>query len=267
MEGNDELFDGHQPEPKKHYPKKRDRFEFDEEVAEVFDDMAVRSIPLYDEVHALHAKIIVDDMCRIRSEYQGEPENVPTYRILDVGSSTGRLYRALGEEIGNVHDQLFLSDIEFYAIDPSQPMIDRIKERCPNAKVYTIAAAAVGTLGVKFNAVAMHYVLQFIPNNVRHDTMVRLHNSMKRYGLLLFAQKEQWNSEFADSATEYYIEMRVANGYSMPEIEAKTKALKTVMSTAPTKQTERMLVDIGFSGFQDTTRLGLFNSMVARSRG
>ena len=43
-----------------HFPATPDKFEFDAEVATIFDSMALRSIPMYAEVHRMHVEMFAD---------------------------------------------------------------------------------------------------------------------------------------------------------------------------------------------------------------
>ncbi|HNA79534.1 MAG TPA: hypothetical protein PKY99_08780, partial [Turneriella sp.] len=63
-------------------------FEFNAQVAEVFDDMVSRSVPFYREVLRMTAELAHDF-------YQ------PGTQIYDLGCSTGALAHALAEEFGN----------------------------------------------------------------------------------------------------------------------------------------------------------------------
>lgn len=245
-----------------HYPNNPDKFEFDSEVAGVFDDMAQRSIPQYTEVHRLHSRILMNDFIYSRPAFTGRPRS---YLLLDIGASTGFLFKTL-HEMGRKDNRFHLTQVEMYAVDPSLAMLEIIQRRFPNVYVYAIKAREVEALNVQFDAVAMHYVLQFIPEDEREETMRAVHSVMKPNALLLYGQKAMLAEEHLATGNEHYYDFRRSNGYTNAEIVAKTQALSTSMWPWSQEDILKLFKDTGFHSVQETMRWAMFNAMVCRAR-
>lgn len=252
-----------------HYPANPDRFEFDEHVAEIFPNMADRSIPNYRQMHALHAKILVDDY----QEKSRWPEN-GTYSILDIGASRAEFFDALTIEVRERELRAF--NVDYIACDVSKPMIDRTLQdrRMLKYLQYDLADPTDDKFSwLKFDAICMHYVMQFIPREHRTMAFARLGSFLKPDGILFWGEKETlqvWNkrnkrlNRISEIAQEYYIDFRVVNGYTRKEIEAKTQALKGSMwEDSFELATKPALKSVGFDLFIPTTRIGLFHSFIA----
>lgn len=250
-----------------HYPANPDKFEFDEHVAKVFPDMADRSIPIYRNMHKIHAKIIIDDYI----EKQRWPEN-GTYAILDIGASRADFYDAI---VAEAHSrELTGLNIQYIPCDKSSAMVAETKDhRRMKVHEYDLADPNDKKFdGYTFDAVVMHLVMQFIPMGDRGLAYQRLSRFTKRDGLLFYGEKETmqtaWRTKreerIASACHDFYIDFRMENGYSREEIEAKTKALKNAMwEVAYETDTKRNLEHVGFTPFIPTTRIGVFHSFVA----
>lgn len=87
-------------------------FQFDEQVAEVFDDMLARSVPFYPEQQ------------RILRE-AGTKFYQPGTRIYDLGCSIGTTLIGLASELGE--------DTRFVGVDNSEPMLARARKNLDSA--------------------------------------------------------------------------------------------------------------------------------------
>ena len=235
-----------------HTPKRRDVFEFDHEVASIFENMAVRSIPMYAETHKVHAAIAkgyADD------KFDGQ------YAVADIGASTGMFLKSLTAGYGL---QLHQSPSYFRAtaIDPSQHMLDEVSRQLPWVSTANIEAQYMGMLKEKFHVVNASYVFQFIPEMERIRAMQSIANCMYTGGLLFVSQKCRIPGLFDHYIVDEYIRFRKDNGYSEEEIAAKTKALKKSMWPDRLDNVKDMLQTFGFWDFQDTTSWLNFSSFV-----
>jgi tRNA (cmo5U34)-methyltransferase len=236
-----------------HTPKRRDAFEFDSEIASIFENMALRSIPMYAETHNVHAAIT--------KEYADTHFQERQFSVADIGASTGVFLKALSAKYGcEAHQNP--SHFRACAIDPSWHMLDKLSIQLPWVVPVNMEAQFVHTLGARFDIVNLSYVLQFIPRNERLLALQSIANSMRSGGLLFVSQKVTINNVFEHSFTDEYIRFRKDNGYSDEEIAAKTEALKNSMWTDVLESTKDMLSSQGFWNFQDTTRWLNFASFV-----
>ena len=197
-----------------HVPKRRNVFQFDDEVASIFDNMAPRSIPMYDEAHRLHVSLLRGWL-------------TPGAVIADIGSSTGHLFRNVGRLLCK---QFHETGIEGIALDSSYAMMDRLRAEFPTVDAIVADLARADPLLVRVDVMFALYVLQFIEPEMKCAALDWLVENTKIGGVIVLGQKEEiahpWaNGMFAD---EYY-RFRHDNGYSQEEIDAKTEALKNSM--------------------------------------
>ena len=141
-------------------------FEFNAAVADVFDDMIHRSVPMYGEIIRRQAQLL-ERCCR------------PGTRIVDLGCSTGNLAMALCERMP-------AGTFEMVAVDSSQPMLDIFKKRldamtrsgdiamrCHDIRQVTIERAG---------AVVVNFTLQFIPPLDRGLLLQRIYDALEPGG-------------------------------------------------------------------------------------
>lgn len=238
------VIEGDQP---RHFPKNRDVFRFDEEVAEIFENMALRSIPMYAEIHRLHCRILAS---RFRAGCT----------VMDVGASTGRWFRTMRKELGV--DRLdHVSGLYCVGVDNSLPMLDKLKAEFPEVdaqlKDISEGAEAVDAGGPFFlleaDVVVLFYVLQFIPDAKKKDALRWIYEHMADDGVLIMGQKET-HFHLDEVFQEEYIKFRMDNGYTKEEIDAKTAALKNSMWCLNPRALEGLLQSVGFRHIVETTR-------------
>ena len=236
---------------KVHYPKRRDVFEFDAEVAAHFDSMAVRSIPMYAEVHRLHTSLL-------------RPYLQPGTVIVDIGSSTGMTFRAIEKELGK---PLKDTGMCAYAIDSSSAMNIRMALQFPSVLCYTKDIADMFTLPLRADIVFAYYVLQFLPTEKRGRALSWIASNLKEGGILVLGQKDNTSGEpFDSSMGEEYYKFRRDNGYTQAEIDAKTAALRNSMWPVLNDTLRAELRLHGFD-FVETSRWLQFSTMLAVKRG
>lgn len=198
----------------RHYPKRRDVFQFDDEVAGVFDNMAPRSIPMYNEVHRLHVSMF-SHLLR------------PGAVVADVGSSTGHLFRNIEKQVGAVLAQ---TGITGYAVDLSDAMMSRLTKQFPSVTPVVGDMTDMQDLPQQADLAFCFYTLQFITPARKLMALDWLVRNTKVGGVLVLGQKDAIPDEpLRDLFDEEYYQFRRDNGYSQAEIDAKTAALKNSM--------------------------------------
>ncbi len=234
-----------------HFPEKKDKFEFDEEVAFLFDDMARRSIPMYEEAHRMHVSMLLKCL-------------VPGTLIADIGSSTGMTYREIERQMGKT---LMEAGVCAYAVDSSRPMNDRLKKRFPAVISYAKNVQDMPDLPRPVDIMFAYYVLQFVPPNERAKSLLWMVRNVQPGGYLVLGQKDDMLDRPFDSAfTEEYYKFRRGNGYTQQEIDAKTAALKNSMWPVPNAQLMAELFSLGFEAVE-TSRWLQFSTILAVKRG
>lgn len=238
-----------------HYPSNPVRFEFDHEVSAVFPDMAVRSIPMYDEVHRLHVSLLRDVLSRDKVV------------VWDIGASRGRFFTEICNQF-QIPPELGSPRFQFTAVDSSPSMLKYLHESMPWVRCIQGEAQGLPDMEEKADIISMFYVLQFIENpKHRVDVLTWAHRNLKPGGVLLLGQKLEITGTFEEQFTKEYYRFRVANGYSMQEIEAKTAALKNSMWPLSEAWIEDMCYLAGFWDYTVTSRWLQFSSSMCVSRG
>ncbi len=209
-----------------HYPKRRDLFQFDDEVASIFDNMAPRSIPMYQEVHRLHVSLF-EHLFR-----EGA-------LIADIGSSTGHLFRSIENRYGKSIPEMGMKAV---ALDLSKPMMDRLRAEFPYVGGMVGDLTEVPDLTEPADVMFCLYTLQFIHPELKVKALEWLVRNLKVGGVLVLGQKEViGNVAMRELFDEEYYQFRRDNGYTQAEIDAKTAALKNSMWPIEHDQLRMML--------------------------
>lgn len=241
-----------------HFPRNTSRFEFDEEVAAIFDNMAVRSIPLYAQAHAVHA-MIAETHLRQQMKYAGKR----FVSILDIGASVGGFLGAICNRF-QCDPQIGVDGIHYHATDASAAMVEQFKHTYPWASA--VCCEADTPVGVEggFDVALLMYVLQFIPVPQRTDVLAEVYKSMCVGGILFLGQKEKVDQPIAPSYAMEYMRWRMDNGYTQKEINVKTRALESVMWVETYDDLLTRLKKVGFKHPRETTRWLQFSTLMVR---
>ena len=224
------------------------KFEFNEQVASVFDDMLDRSVPLYNECRNLTVT-----WCHRLAR--------PQSCIYDLGCSTGTLLAQLAWALPET------SGLRLVGVDNSKPMLDKAREKltelpCP---VDLIEANLDGDFSLdRACAVVMNYTLQFIPPEKRLALVKKIFHGLDSGGGLILIEKvlsedTQLNKVFI----EMHHDLKHAQGYSSLEIAKKRDALENVLIPWKLSQTTQMLHESGFNAVDVFFKWNNFAGLVA----
>lgn len=237
-----------------HFPKNPDVFQFDEEVAAIFPDMAKRAIPMYHEAHRAHVAML--------SEYFAHgPKPV---RILDIGASRGQFFRALIDAYG--HEFARSPDVELVAIDSSDAMCEHMSRDFYGLGVevenidITSDEFFEWEAGI-FDIINMSYVLQFIRPNQQLAVLEKVCSLVRPGGVLILGQKDDFSSMLGETAHHEYMRFRQRNGYTAEEVAAKSKALKGSMFPMNHGVLRNEVLAQGFIEVYETTRWMMFSTL------
>ena len=185
-----------------HYPT-GDKFAFDGEVALIFPDMARRSIPLYDEVHRMHASLL------------SHVWDTKSAHVVDVGASRGEFFRAICNQL-QCSERHPPSWLRLTAIDSSPHMMARLKDDMPKVEVITGYAQDLQPLEHKADVISMFYILQFIEADADKLKALRwAADNLKPGGVLLLGQKDTVTHTYDAMFTREYHNFRRRNGYTI----------------------------------------------------
>ncbi len=205
-------------------------FQFNREVANIFDDMLNRSIPFYKEVITITGEILE----RILTE---KPV------IYDLGCSIGNTLIYLASVLKNKNPELI-------GVDNSKAMIEKAKEK---AKAYNknieFVVEDIENVNLKnADAVIMNYTLQFVRPIKRQPIVNKIYNNLKENGVFVLSEKivfehPRFNRDFLD----IYYNFKKKQGYSELEISKKREALENVLIPFTVNENIALLKQSGFS--------------------
>ena len=207
-------------------------FEFDHQVAGVFDDMLDRSIPLYREIIRLQVMMT-------QRFYQ------PGTRIYDLGCSNGNLGVAL---CGQMDNQPF----QMVAVDSSAPMLEAYARRLaakPQADAIKLACQDICRTPIEnASVVVLNFTLQFLPPEKRDAMIGRIYQGLAPGGALLFSEKiAHKDRDMSALQQDFYYAFKRENGYSELEISQKREALEEVLVPEPLERHVQRLHGAGFA--------------------
>ncbi len=236
--GKDRLFAGKKEKP--------EPFKFNRDVAEVFDDMLNRSVPLYGEG--------IRRQANIASGYYQDKS-----RIYDLGCSNGNLGLLI---LKRMKDKKFT----MIGVDSSMPMIEkyagRLKGRGDN--VHLVCGCLEDIRIKNASVVIINLTLQFIDPLKRDAVLAAVFNGLNHGGILLLTEKTiQDEKELNDLENRFYKIFKLENGYSELEISQKREALEKVLFPDTVETNEKRLVRAGFKPISIWLKWFNFASFIA----
>lgn len=192
-------------------------FQFNEEVANVFDDMLVRSVPFY-----LEQQSLIEEITRRFASRDS--------LVVDLGCSTGTtLIRLAG---------LLDSSIKLLGYDNSEPMLDRARKNAADLGLGDRIEFAVGDFNENVDdlvienasAVTICWTLQFVRPLCRDRLIRKIYEGMNDGGVLIVTDKVLTNdSNMNRFFIDFYYDFKRRNDYSDEEIAKKREALENVL--------------------------------------
>ena len=223
-------------------------FEFNEEVASVFDDMVTRSIPFYQEIHRLCADMVL-------RFYKGEG------KIFDLGCSTGTTIALLEKEL-----QTLNRHGDYIGVDTSAPMLELAAKKCEQVK--SVSFVCKDMCEVDFTnseVVILNYTLQFLSLEKRLNLLKKIYNGLLPGGIIIISEKIYTTSApMQELITDIYYDFKRRNGYSELEISQKREALENVLIPLNSDDQMNMLKKAGFNDSEMIFRWYNFASFLGR---
>ncbi len=204
------------------------KFKFDKKVAEVFDDMIARSVPLYSE--------IIDKEAKIAERFYKKD----TY-IYDLGCSTGNFCSAFSKIFYN-------GSFKMICVDNSEPMLEICKNRIKDTDNIKYICEDIFKIEFKKSSViAANFIFQFLPVKEREIMIKKIYDSLIPGGILLTAEKIiHKEEEISKLQQNFYYKLKEENGYSKLEISQKREALENVLIPETIADHNRRFLKAGF---------------------
>ena len=212
-----------------HFPG--EKWEFDESVTTVFDDMLARSIPQYEVMR----RAVTDVGCQFVK---------PSTDVVDLGCSRGEALAPLVQKFGAYN--------RFVGVEVSPPMLAAVRARFKGLieagvvdiremdlrREYPPAQASL-TLSV--------LTLQFTPIEYRQRIVQNVFDHTRPGGAFVMVEKVIGaTADIDDIMVRLYLGMKGERGYSREEIERKRLALEGVLVPVTAKWNEELLRAAGF---------------------
>lgn len=228
-----------------HYPKP---FAFNHEVAQVFDDMVHRSVPLYQEVTSLAVDWALRYACK-------------DGKVFDIGCSTGTVLECLGRRL--------VEPTHFVGVDCSGPMIKRAQEKLADfPQHHSLELKEADVREVDFggaSVIIVNYTLQFLPVRDRMKVLKKMIEGLKTGGLIFMSEKVRSESyEFQETTTSLYEGFKRSRGYSMLEIEKKKEALENVLVPLTESDYRRQMKKFGIEAVDSISKWNNFVTLVGQ---
>lgn len=222
------------------------KFEFDEAVASVFDDMLSRSVPFYDVVRNLIISLILAE--------QNEDK-----KVLDLGSSTAKFLLDLHSKMN--------TKMKLKGLDNSQAMLDRAEQKCYafGANIELELADMLTYDYYQEDIIVANYTLQFIRPMQRVELVKKLYDGLNDDGIFIFSEKVVFEDKKLDKQLiDIYYDYKKEQGYSEYEIAQKREALENVLIPFTIRENIQMCQEAGFKQIDTVFQWANFVTFVAK---
>lgn len=221
------------------------QFEFNEEVAVVFDDMLNRSVPYYKESQEITQFFV---------QKQLKDGGV----LYDLGCSTASLLINLSKKLDN--------SAELIGLDNSEAMLNQARKKC-EAYGVDIEILNEDILEYEYkesDVFISNYTLQFIRPLVREKLIQKINKALKKDGIFIFSEKViSHHTKLNKDLIECYYDFKKEQGYSEFEIMQKREALENILVPYSEDENIKMALDCGFSHCEVVFRWANFATFIA----
>lgn len=223
------------------------QFEFDAEVAAVFDDMLIRSVPYYKESQALTRRFSLNALQNGGIVY-------------DLGCSTASLLLEIERSLEKQ------DDVRLIGIDNSAAMIEHAHRKIDayGSKIELVEGDILTFPYEKADVFISNYTLQFIRPIVR-DTLVRtIADSLNEGGVFIFSEKVvSEDPKLSKELIDCYYDFKKVQGYTEYEIVQKREALENVLIPYTMEENIQMAKNSGFKSCDVLFRWANFATFIA----
>lgn len=220
------------------------KWEFNSDVAAVFDEMLERSIPQYDVMR----KTVTDIAVHVASSL---PTSEGRGQIVDLGASRGEQAAQIIEKRANRN--------LYHLVEASEPMYLTLEQRFADERSAGFVSIAHEDLRTYFpsfghgfgntaSVVLSVLTLMFIPIEYRMQLIGKIYKLLQPGGALILVEKVLGASPKLDKTqTDLYRRFKRDNGYTTEEIDRKALSLEGVLVPVTASMNEEFLRAAGFT--------------------
>ncbi|MEQ1636276.1 MAG: carboxy-S-adenosyl-L-methionine synthase CmoA [Methylococcales bacterium] len=224
------------------------RFQFDENVVNVFPDMIQRSVPGYAAI--IHAIGLLAG------------------RFAKPGSKCYDLGCSLGAATFSMRQHIVAEQCRIVAVDSSPAMIERLHihlaQDSDNLPVDVFCADIRDIEINRASVVVLNFTLQFIPLVDRLNFLQKIYQGILPGGILILSEKLCFDDPRQQVLqTDMHHAFKKAQGYSELEISQKRNALENVLIPETFIQHQQRLNAVGFDSTEVWFQYFNFASMIA----
>jgi tRNA (cmo5U34)-methyltransferase len=223
------------------------QFEFDADVAAVFDDMLLRSVPFYKESQSLTRRFTLNAL----------NEGGVVY---DLGCSTASLLLEIERTLDKEQS------VRLIGIDNSSAMIEHARKKIEayGSHIELYEGDILQFPYDKARVIISNYTLQFIRPMVRDSLVRTIADSLEERGIFIFSEKvvsedPKLNKELIDC----YYDFKKIQGYSEYEIVQKREALENILIPYTMNENIQMAKNNGFKTCEVLFRWANFATFIA----
>jgi tRNA (cmo5U34)-methyltransferase len=227
------------------------QFEFDADVAAVFDDMLARSVPFYKESQKLTIRFAVNAL------QNGDC-------VYDLGCSTASMLLEMEREIAKKNA---LTDVRLIGLDTSDAMLHHASKKIDiyNSKVDVLNQDIMECSYQKSKVMISNYTLQFVRPLGREKLVQKIYDALDDEGIFIFSEKVvsedvTLNKELIDC----YYDFKKEQGYSAYEIMQKREALENVLIPYTQDENIKMALSSGFKHCEVLFKWSNFATFIAK---
>lgn len=225
------------------YPK---TFVFDQKIANVFEDMLDRCVPLYRDVTEFLASLAKSHL------KAGD-------RVYDLGCSTGTTLQILSNAVE--------APLKLVGLDPSEAMIEKAKGKLKDIRKENLELLCEDMLKHSFkksNLIICNYTLQFTPFEKREGLLKSFYDSLEEGSFLYISEKIKYSDpKLQDVGINFYENFKLRNGYSKEENLRKKEALKNFLVPSTIEELTNWLKNAGFQKIEVLFKWNSFVTLVA----
>lgn len=209
-------------------------FEFNAQVADVFENMIERSVPGYS---------LLLDMIGVLTQRYAQPGT----NCYDLGCSLGASTLKIRQNLPR--------DGHVIGIDNSAAMVDRCRHNIERdhsqASVEIRRENLQETLIENASVVVMNFTMQFVPDEEREKLLEQISAGLNKGGILVLSEKVRFADENRqDLMTDLHHEFKSFQGYSDLEIAQKRSSLENVLIPNTMEQHIQRMTHVGFSAVE-----------------